>query len=136
MGGQLSLAESGALALDEAAAALDGAIDSATFLDALARNRRVWRAIKDIAHRERWNVPSVRQTAFALGTTAKSAVSDGDVHALVAVNRRVSSALAGGGLEAIRQRAYFLWERSGHPQGQALDFWLLAEMEARKGRPH
>ena len=135
MGGRLSLAESGALALDDAAAALDRADDSVAFLDALARNRRVWKTIKDVAGRERWTVPSVRETAFALGTSGKAAVSDDDVHALVAVNRSVSAALARGGLDRIRERAYFLWERNGRPHGQALDFWLLAEMEA-KGHRH
>ena len=135
MGGALSLAERGALALDDAAAALDRAADSATFLDALAHNRRVWSAIKDIARRERWSVPSGRQTAFALVTANKPAVSDDDVHALVAVNRRVSAALAGGGIDRIRERAYFLWETNGRPHGQALNFWLLAEMEAT-GRQH
>jgi len=135
MSGGLSLAERGALALDDAAAALDRAHDSAAFLDALARNRRVWRAIKDVAGRERWTVPSVRETTFALGTSGKKAVSDDDVHALVAVNRSVSAALAGGGVDSIRERAYFLWERNGRPQGQELDFWLLAEMDS-KGQRH
>ena len=135
MSGGLSLAERGALALDNAAAALDRAHDSAAFLDALARNRRVWRAIKVIAGRERWAVPSVRETTFALGASGKKAVSDDDVHALVAVNRSVSAALAGGGIDGIRERAYFLWERNGRPLGQELDFWLLAEMEAT-GRRH
>jgi len=133
--GRLSLAESGALALDDAAAALDCAGDSVTFLDALAHNRRVWKAIKDVSRRERWAVPSLRQTDFALGATAKKAVSDEDVHVLVDINRSVSAALAGGRLDRIRQRAHQLWEQSGRPQGQALDFWLLAEMEA-KGVQH
>ena len=129
---RLSLAESGALALDDAAAALDGAVDSTAFLDALARNRRVWAAIRRLSRREHWPVPSHRQTAFALGASGKRAVSDDEVHALVDVNRSVSAALAGGAIAPIRERACSLWEQRGRHQGQALDFWLLAEIEANQ----
>ncbi|HLH10232.1 MAG TPA: DUF2934 domain-containing protein [Terriglobales bacterium] len=31
--------------------------------------------------------------------------------------------------EAIRVRAYQLWERRGHPYGSAMDDWLKAETE-------
>jgi hypothetical protein len=139
MGGKshrLSLAESGAVALDNVAAALDSADDLETLLDALERNRRVWNAIQDIGRREGWDVPSGRQTAFVLGTISKAAVSDDEVHALAEVSRSVSEALVGNAIDRIRKRAYFLWERKGRPHGQALDFWLLAEMTENKGRHH
>jgi hypothetical protein len=29
--------------------------------------------------------------------------------------------------QAIRERAYAIWEQEGHPEGKALDHWLLAE---------
>lgn len=29
----------------------------------------------------------------------------------------------------LRQRAYELWEKAGHPHGRSLDFWLSAEAD-------
>lgn len=29
--------------------------------------------------------------------------------------------------EQIRQTAYFLWEQAGRPDGQAMEYWLLAK---------
>ncbi len=128
----LSLAERGALALDGAAAALDRAQDAGTFVDALERNHRVWRALSHIATTQNWPVPDRHQSRFALGTTARTGTHDDNVHALVTINRRVSSALAGGGdIERIRARAYFLWESRGRPNGQDIDHWLLAEIERK-----
>jgi hypothetical protein len=130
MANDLSLAESGALALDGAAAALDRARDAGTFLDALERNHRLWRALSHIASRQNWPVPNRQQSRFALGTTARTGANDDNVHALVTINRRVSSELvAGGDIERIRERAYFLWESRGRPHGKDLDLWLLAEIE-------
>ena len=40
--------------------------------------------------------------------------------------------------EAVRARAYALWEAEGHPAGKALDHWLRAEAEiaaAADGKP-
>jgi hypothetical protein len=34
--------------------------------------------------------------------------------------------------EAIRQRAYFLWEQDGRPEGRADHYWHLARDEAHK----
>jgi hypothetical protein len=129
----ISLAESGALALEHAASVLDHAVDGPGFLRALAHNRRVWSALRDIAERQNWLVPNRRQTAFALGATAKPGVNDDEIHALVAINRRVSQALAGDDIDRVRQRAYAIWEDLGRPHGQALDHWLLAEMEVKDG---
>jgi hypothetical protein len=33
--------------------------------------------------------------------------------------------------QAIRQRAYELWEKAGRPVGRALEYWLLAEQELK-----
>jgi len=32
--------------------------------------------------------------------------------------------------QAIRERAYFLWEQEGHPRGGSISHWLRAETEA------
>ena len=34
--------------------------------------------------------------------------------------------------EAIRERAYVIWEREGRPQGRELEHWLQAESELAK----
>ncbi|MDA8229801.1 MAG: DUF2934 domain-containing protein [Magnetospirillum sp.] len=125
----LSLEESGALALADAAQALDKADDTAAFLRALKDNHRLWTVLRNIAENRNWPVPDRRQTDFALVTSGESGISDDKVHALVEMNRRVSAELAGGDIQRIRERAYFIWESLGRPQGQALDHWLLAEME-------
>ena len=33
---------------------------------------------------------------------------------------------------AIRERAYFIWEREGRPEGRAHDHWLAASVEERE----
>lgn len=134
---KLTQAESGALALDDAAAQLDRADDTGKFLRALEHNRKVWQAIRDLAVRHNWQVPTPRLADYALSTAGKMGhgVDDEQLSALIDINRRVSAELAGGDLEHIRKRAYFIWENRGHPQGQDLDHWLIAEMEARDHTP-
>jgi hypothetical protein len=34
--------------------------------------------------------------------------------------------------EAIRSRAYSLWEEAGHPDSDGVEFWLRAERELKK----
>ncbi len=132
----LSLAESGALALADAAAELDRADNPAKFIRALERNRRVWESLRDIAARQHWRVPNRQQADYALATAGKMGrVNDDHVHALIDINRRVSAELAGGGdIDRIRDRAYYIWVENGRPHGQDLDHWLLAELEFG-GRP-
>ncbi len=36
---------------------------------------------------------------------------------------------------AVRERAYFIWEASGRPEGRAIDHWTRAAVE-RRGRAH
>lgn len=125
---ELSLAESGALVLAEAAADLDRASDAPTFLRALDRNRRIWQALSQLA-RER--IPA-RVSEYALSTTRKAGkgVNDDHVNALITINRTMSAELSqGDDLDSIRRRAHDIWERSGRPHGQDLEHWLLAEME-------
>jgi len=31
--------------------------------------------------------------------------------------------------ESVRERAYLLWEKSGYPIGDGVDFWITAEQE-------
>lgn len=133
MAHDLSLAESGALVLDAAVAALDDATDIDMFLSALERNHRVWRAIAVIAARHNWPVPDRRQSQFAVSASARAGVNDDDIHALVAIGRRIAAALAGGDIERLRARATGLWPERGRPDGAAIDRWLLAEMEDAGG---
>lgn len=131
---RLTLAESGALALADAATQLDAADEPAKFLSALERNRKVWQAIKDLAERHNWRVPSPGMADYALNTARKMGrgVADEQLSTLVDINRRISAELAGGDITVIRERAYFIWESRGRPHGQDLDHWLLAEMECQE----
>ncbi|HSV28303.1 MAG TPA: DUF2934 domain-containing protein, partial [Candidatus Omnitrophota bacterium] len=97
--GSLSLAESGALALADAASALDRADDPTTFLRALEHNRRVWQTIREVADRHQWLVPRREQSDYALTTAGKmgKGVNDDHVLALIDIGRRVSAELAPGG---------------------------------------
>ncbi|RAU22266.1 hypothetical protein CU669_09075 [Paramagnetospirillum kuznetsovii] len=129
----LSLAETGALALEDAARDLDRAADAPTFLGALERNRRVWRSIGHLAAMRSWQVPNRRMVAYAMKTTCQASGRGGrddQILALIDINRQVSAALAeGSDIEAIRSRAHAIWEDRGRPFGNDMDHWLLEEME-------
>ena len=130
----LSIAETGALALAGAARALDHAEDTGTFLGALERNGRLWRSLGRLARQQSWAVPDSKMVAYALKTTGQASGRDDAIHALIDINRQVSASLAkGGDIERIRQRAHAIWESRGHPPGEDLDHWLLAEMEVSAG---
>lgn len=134
---RLTPAESGALALHDAAAQLDRADDPSTFINALECNRKVWTTIKELAQRHDWRVPT-RLADYALSTAGKMGrgVPDEQLTALIDINRQVSAELAGGDIEHIRQRAYFIWQSRGRPHGQDLEHWLMAELESLGGQPH
>lgn len=130
---RLSLAETGALALDEAARELDRASDTSSFLKALERNQRVWRTLAHIAITRAWQAPNERQVAYALSQD-QHGDSDQRVSTLIDINREVSDLLAhGDDITRIRERAHAIWEARGRPQGQDLEHWLLAEMEMSSG---
>jgi hypothetical protein len=130
---RLTLAETGALALDEAAKQLDQALDTDSFLQALERNQRVWRTLAHIALTRAWQFPNERQMAYALSPDPHGD-SDQRVSTLIDINREVSDILAhGDDLARIRERAYAIWETRGKPHGQDLEHWLLAEMEMSSG---
>ena len=132
---RLTLAETGALALDEAAQELDKAFDTASFLKALERNQRVWRTLAQIALSRAWQFPNERQVAFALSTDSQGGKNNDDrINTLIDINREVSDILArGDDIARIRERAYSIWESRGRPQGQDMEYWLLAEMELSSG---
>lgn len=134
---RLTPAESGALALHDAADRLDGADDPSTFMQALERNRRVWETIRELARRHDWQVPN-RLADYALKTTGKMGrgVADEQLNALIDINRRVSAELAGGDIARIRERAYYIWESRGRPHGQDLEHWLMAELESLGRQPN
>lgn len=134
----LTLAESGALALADAATELDTADNAGMFMKALERNRKVWQTIKDVAERQNWRVPNSRLADYALTTARKMGcgVNDEQLNTLIDINRRVSAELAGGSIDNIRERAYYIWESSGRSHGQDLDHWLIAEMENKGRHPH
>ncbi len=135
--GSLSIAETGALALSDAARDLDRADNAQKFLGALERNRRVWKSIGQLAASRSWAVPDRRMVAYALKTTGQASGPaqgqighDDHIHALIHINRRVSDALAeGSDIERIRERAHAIWESRGPPHGEDMDHWLIAEME-------
>lgn len=132
---RLSPAESGALVLSDAARDLDGAQDAPSFLRALERNRQIWQALAETHYRGL----DRRLTDYAVATTrtmGNAGLNDDRVNALIEINRQVSAHLAEGvDIEQIRERAYFIWENTGHPHGQNIDHWLLAEMEAQQSSP-
>lgn len=37
--------------------------------------------------------------------------------------------------EAIREAAYYIWEREGRPEGRALNHWARAAIEIHGGEP-
>lgn len=137
LSGKLSVAETGALALADAARDLDHADNAQKFLGALERNRRIWQSIAHIAAARSWTVPTKRTVNYALKTTGQASGPtvgrigrDDHIHALIDINRQVSKALAeGGDIEHIRTRAHAIWETRGRPLGEDLDHWLIAEME-------
>lgn len=132
---RLTLAETGALALDEAARELDKASDTASFLKALERNQRVWRTLAHIAMTRAWQFPNERQVAYALSTDGLGAKgNDERINSMIDINREVSDILArGDDIARIRERAYAIWESRGRPVGQDMEHWLLAEMELSSG---
>ena len=130
---KLSIAETGALALADAAHGLDHADNAQKFLGALEHNRRVWNRIAQLAASRAWSIPDRRMVAYALRTTGQASGRighDDHINALIDINRRVSNVLADGSdIERIRERAHAIWEQRGRPQGEDMDHWLLAEMD-------
>ena len=133
---RLSLEESTAAALLEAAEELSAARDAEHFIQALDTNHRVWMTLNDIATRNSWKLLDRRLAEYAVTTSKKAGcgVRDDDVETLIGINRNVSARLTGGhDLAAIQRRAMLAWQENGRPRGMTLKRWLIAEME-RKAR--
>jgi len=107
----LSLAEVGALALHEAAEALDRADSAQAFLKALERNRRIWQGLGRLPESRAREVADPELVAYALRITDPAvgpAGHDDHIQALIEINLQVSARLAGGDIEPLRQRALIL----------------------------
>lgn len=129
---RLTLAESTAAALAEAADDLANATDAEHFVAALDSNHRLWLALGDIARRNSWAEPDRHLADFVVSAsrTAGRGLSDERLEALVAINREVSRKLAGGrAVGPIRKRAALAWKERGAVSGLPLENWLIAEMQ-------
>lgn len=131
---RLTIEESSAIALTEAADDLANARDTATFLAALETNHRLWLTLADVARRHGWKALDRRLAEFVTATTAKAGrgVPDEHLETLIDINREVSSKLTGNAASA-RRRAVLAWQEHGKPYGVRLDTWLIAEIQ-RKAR--
>ncbi len=131
----LTPAESGALALDGAARALDHAHDPQQFIAALEHNRQVWQILGKLAQRKNWQVPDARMAAYALDTANKMGrgVSDEQLNTLIDINRQVSAHLAGGDLDHLNHRAQSLWAAQNHQPDQDMDHWLIQSLKGDEG---
>ncbi|MBI5162384.1 MAG: DUF2934 domain-containing protein [Magnetospirillum sp.] len=134
---RLTLAESGAVALAEAARRLNNADNTSKFLSALDDNHRLWMTLAEVARTAAWAVPDRRLAHYVMATSCKAGcgVHDGDVEALIDINRDVSARLVRGrSIDSIRRRAELAWRESGRT-GATLERWLIQEI-ARKAHLH
>lgn len=136
---RLTLAESTAAALAEAADDLCSATDAECFVAALDTNHRLWLTLSQIATAKAWDAPNRHLADFVVtaSRTAGRGLSDERLEALVEINREVSKRLTSGRpLPAIRQRAKLAWQERGRPLGVPLERWLIAEMERQARAAH
>jgi len=133
---RLTLAESCAVALHLAAQELSAAANHVTFLAALDSNHRLWMSLVEIAQESEWGTPDRRLADFVVATSHKAGRKTGDdlIETLITINREMAARLAGGqDVEGMHRRAILAWQERGRPYGQALERWLVGEME-RKAR--
>ena len=129
---RLTLTESTAAALAEAADDLCTASDTDHFVAALDSNHRLWLTLTRIASARSWLDPNRHLADFVVSAsrTAGRGLSDERLETLVEINREVSMRLTSGrSLAPIRQRAKLAWQELGRPYGGPLERWLIAEME-------
>lgn len=129
---RLGLAEVCAAALIETADAIEEARDAAAFLDALDANHRLWLSVGGIGVIDGWIVPARRDTEFAIHQSSRlgRGVTDSDVAALVAINRRTAGELlADGDITRVCIRVRLAYRESG--AGIGFVPWLLAAMNGR-----
>jgi len=130
---KLTLAEICAIALGEAAAALDSASDADTFLGAIETNHRLWLTLTAIARRHLDDVVDQRMAEFVISMSYKAGrgIADQSIEALIGVNNELASTLtAGRDLAPVRRRAELAWKEAG-AHGMTLRIWLLSEIDRK-----
>ncbi|MDO8608329.1 MAG: hypothetical protein Q7R40_17480 [Phaeospirillum sp.] len=133
---RLALAELSAAALMETAAGLAAASDHQAFIAALEDNHQLWRTLVGVAHQQSWSAPDAHQAEFVMTVSRKCGlgVCDNHVEALIGINHRVSSQLAGGAdLGRIAHRANSTWHETGLAESVSFSHWLMEEI-LRKAR--
>jgi len=131
---RLMLDELGAAALDEAAANLATAADTATFLSALENNHQVWRALTEVARHQSWPNPQPHQTEYVIAISRKcgQGVCDEDVETLIGIDSQVARHLAGNrDLYRLRQRADLAWHEAENSLGRSFLAWLIDELDRK-----
>lgn len=131
---RLSIEESSAIALKEAADDLAKARDDDACLTALKANHRLWLTLADIARRHRWAALDRRFADYVTATTANMGMAvPNHLEMLIGINREVSAKLTPRNAESVRRRALLAWKEHGKPYGLNLDVWLIGEIQ-RKAR--
>ena len=125
---RLTLEELCLSALMEAADAIDMAQDRAAFTDAMDHNYRIWLVMNEVGARDCWGIPPSGDVDFVLNRSATQGigVNDGEIEAIITINRRVAKQLAAGGdVERIRTRI-----RLAYREGDGRGFipWILEKM--------
>ena len=130
----LSLKESGAVALAEAAECLGTADNPDVFLSALGENHRLWRTLVDVARRNGWSIFDHRTSDFILSMVWNSGcgIADSHVEAMIDINRNVSRCMiADGDIDRTRQRALLAWRESTRGESTPLATWLINQIEIK-----
>lgn len=126
---RLSLAEVCAAALMEAADDIEEAHAAAAFMDALDSNHRLWLAVRELGVIDGWILPPRRDADFAIQRSSRlgRGVTDAEVAALVAINRRMADHLtANGDVTRVRTRVRLAYREGGG--GVGFVPWLLSQM--------
>lgn len=134
---RLSIEESSAIALKEAADDLANARDTESFLAALETNHRLWLTLAEVARRHGWKALDRRLAEFVTATTATAGrgVPDEHLETLIGINREVSARLTRNA-DSARRRALLAWQEYGKPYGLKLDNWLIAEIRRKAHYMH
>lgn len=134
---RLSIEESSAIALKEAADELANARDTGAFLAALDNNHRLWQTLADLSSRRKWQALDSRLADFVTATSAKAGrgVPDEHLETLIGINRDVAAKLARDGESAYR-RAVLAWQEYGKPRGLRLHVWLISEIRRKAATLH
>lgn len=135
---RLSIEESSAIALKEAADDLATAHGPGKCLAALEANRRLWLILGDVARQRCWVALENRLADVVLSTSARllGGATDEHVAALIGINREVSAKLAPRNADSARRRALLAWQEHGKPFGLSLESWLIGEIQRKARFPH